>query len=461
MKPYADDLSPCRKPRADALRTNQLEAENAELKAALKAALELIAKLQKNSSKPPSSDITKPKPAFKERKKKRKRGGQKGRKACVRVPFPADQIDASYDHTWEGLDPRRYRLLPGQFSVDQQVELLESPYTVTEHRFQKYRDLHTGKIVTTPRPDDVRLGLFGPRLLAFVACLKADLHGSYTAIQTVLNDVMNIRVCRGYLVKAMGKVARALDVTYDMLKAFLRREAVVHVDETGHKENGKRWWTWVGTSRAVTVFQIVSGRGSAELTQLLGEDFDAVLCSDSFSAYLKYAKDHPEVKPQFCWAHLIRDLRFMAESADRLSQAWAGKVMGDVKQMFRTWHRNQFIACRRARDAILKRCRVPGSGAAARTLGGRIWRQREGYMRFLENPAAGIEPTNNPADRALRPLVLHRAVTQGTRSASGRRWWERVFSVRATCRQQGRSLFAFLIESLNAMAGLGSTPKLV
>ncbi len=71
-------------------RLKQLEAENAELRAAFKAALELIAKLQKNlgnSSKPPSSDIVKPKPVYKQSKKKRKHGGQKGRKACVRVPF--------------------------------------------------------------------------------------------------------------------------------------------------------------------------------------------------------------------------------------------------------------------------------------------------------------------------------------------------------------------------------------
>lgn len=446
-------------------RIAQLEAENARLSARLDEALALIAKLQKNSgnsSKPPSSDVAKPKPTYKTRKtKKRKAGGQKGRKACVRVPFSADEVDQTVTHAWEGIDPDRYRLLPGEFSVDQQVELADRPFVVTDHRFQKYLDLQTGEVIAMTRPGDVRLGLFGPRLLALTSCLKADLHGSYAAIQTLYRDAFGLTVSTGFLAKATAKVAHALSGTYDQLKTALRTQPVVHVDETGHKERGERWWTWLGTSHDVTLFQIVKGRGTDQLHELVGDDFAAVLCSDNFSAYVKNARLNPEVKAQFCWAHLIRDLRFVEQSGDRSSRGWAVKVMKDVRRMFEAWHDGRLGRCRVAMDAIMRRSRSPGVGVDAKRLGGRMWKHRESYRRFIDEPGLNIEPTNNPAERQLRPLVLHRAVTQGTRSETGRRWWERVFSVRATCRQHGRSLFAFLTEAIEAMAGRKPAPRLV
>ena len=106
-------------------------------------------------------------------------------------------------------------------------------------------------------------------------------------------------------------------------------------------------------------------------------------------------------------------------------------------------------------------CRSPGQGAAARRLGRRVWKQREGYGRFLADPQAKIDPTNNAAERALRKVVLHRKATQGTRSQAGRAWWERVFSVRATCRQQERSVFDYLVEAINAYAAGTKPPSLV
>jgi len=449
----------------DAERIKQVEAENAELRSALAAALERIARLEKNSgnsSKPPSSDIVKPKPKYKDRKpRKNKRGGQKGRKACVRTPFAADQIDVEVKHTWDGLDPERYEVLEGQFTTVQQVELVGRPWAVTEHRFQKYRDHLTGRVITTPHPGDVRLGLFGPRMLALTTCLKAELQGSYAAIQTLYRDALGLDISTGFLAKAMTRVAASLDTPYEQLKDAFKRQPVVHVDETGHREAGDRWWTWIGTCRKLALFQIVPGRGSEHLYTLLGEDFEGTLCSDSFSAYLKFARENPRLKPQYCWAHLIRDVRFIDESGDRISRVWAGKVLKQVKKLFRAWHRGQTAACHRARDAILKLCRRPGQGVQGRTLGVRVWKQRVGYTRFLDEPDLGLEPTNNPAERDLRKLVLHRHATQGTRSESGRRWWERVFSVRATCRKQGRSMFDYLTETIEACAAGRDTPRLV
>lgn len=433
-------------------RNRELEAEVAELKKLVAKLLDKIARLEKNSgnsSKPPSSDITKPKRAFKDRKgKKRKTGGQKGRKACVRTPFPPSQVDVVVEHTLPDLDrdPERYERLPDDDAAHQQVELVDRPWKVTEHRLARYRDRRTGRVITTPRPGDVRLGLFGPRMLAMTSCLKADLHGSYDAIRTFYRDALNLDVSAGFLAKATRRVSAALDGVYDGLTQKLREQPVVHVDETGHKECGDRWWTWLGLSEEVTVLKIQPGRGSAQLYELLGDDFTGTLCSDSFSAYLKFCRENPEVKPQYCWAHAIRDVRFVLEHGDGRSRRWADKVLDQIKRMFKAWHRGQLAACGRAGSALMKLCRNPGQGVDARRLGTRLWKQREGYLRFIT--ATGIEPTNNRAERALRPVVLHRGVTQGTRGEAGRRWWERVFSVRATCRQHGRSVCTYLVAAI-------------
>lgn len=442
-------------------RNAALEAEVVEVKALLARALEKIAKLKKtsqNSSKPPSSDIVsgKPKPQYKNRKgKKRKRGGQKGHKAQTRQPFEQDRVDQWVTHT-DGLNPDLWEPIPDDFGIFQQAELVESPLFVTEHRLQRYRHRITGRIVTTPRPDDLKgEGLFGPRLLALTSCLKSGLHGSFSAIQTLYQDAFGLSVSTGYLVKATDQMAKALALPYEQLKDLLRAQPVVNLDETGHKENGKtnnRPMTWVGTCPVVTVFRIADSRSTKELYALLGEDFEGVVCSDFFSAYLKFARENPRNQAQYCWAHLIRELLFLDGALDQTTRKWAAKVLIDVKKLFRAWRRGQYAACRRAQARIQARCRRLPQRGEVQTLGGRMHKHRKDYFRFLEDPARGIEPTNNLAERQLRPLVMHRKVTQGTRGEKGRRWWERVWSVVMTCRQHGTSAFDYFVEVLEATA---------
>ncbi|MEE9405546.1 MAG: IS66 family transposase [Algisphaera sp.] len=445
-------------------RLKKLEAENAQLKADLRDALDQIAKLKKNSSnssKPPSSDIIagKPKKEFKDRKKKRKRGGQKGRKACVRKPFEDDRIDEVITHT-DDMDPGVWELLPENYGCLQQVELVECPLSITEHRFSRFRNRVAGRIYTTPRPNDLKgQGLFGPRMLALTTCLKSGLHGSYSAIQTLYRDAFNLPVSLGYLVKATDQMTKSLAMPYDALKQTVRRQSVVNIDETGHKENGKRLMTWVATCAQATVFRIADSRSTAELYALLGEDFEGVIGSDFFSAYLKYKRENDGVQSQYCWAHLIRELLFLEGLTDKTIRTWAAKVLEPVKKLFRAWRRGQYAACRAAQGQIEKLCQRLPKRAEIKTLGGRMWKHRRAYFRFLEDPGLGIEPTNNSAERALRPVVMHRRVTQGTRSEKGRRWWECVWSVTMTCRKHGRSVFDYLVEVLKAHA-VGLDPPL-
>lgn len=105
------------------------------------------------------------------------------------------------------------------------------------------------------------------------------------------------------------KLSCALKEPYDEAQAALANEPALNIDETGHKENGRRMWTWVFRARLFAVFYIAGQRSSEVLKSVWGLDFKGLLGCDYFSAYHKYLKDCP-AQAQFCLAHFIRDLRF-------------------------------------------------------------------------------------------------------------------------------------------------------
>ncbi len=94
-----------------------------------------------------------------------------------------------------------------------------------------------------------------------------------------------------------------------------------------------------------------------------------------------------------------------------------------------------------------------------RNLAKRFEAHGESYFRFVTTP--GLEPTNNLAEQAIRFVVLDRLVTQGTRSEAGNRWCERIWTVIATCGQQGRSVFAYLEAAVGAWFGGAEAPSLL
>src|SRR5271166_5235260 len=101
---------------------------------------------------------------------------------------------------------------------------------------------------------------------------------------------------------------------------------------------------------------------------------------------------------------------------------------------------------------------VPGT-AEARNLARRFQKHGESYIRFITTP--GIEPTNNLAEQAIRFVVIDRHITQGSRSETGQRWSERIWTVIATCTQQGRSVFEFLYDAVVASLENSPAPTLI
>jgi transposase len=453
-------------------RNAQLEEENARLHeqvAGLQQQLAAASKDSSTSSKPPSSDIVKPKKPLPKGTKKRKKGGQPGHEQHLRSPFPPEAINHFQPHTLDCCPDCGSKLVLSRREPEvlQQVEITETPTLVTEHQGLAYCCPHCRKVHYAPMPEAVvKAGLFGPRLTALVAFMKGVCHASFSTMRKFLRDVVRVNVCRGYLAKLIGKVSESLAPAYAELFERLPGEAVLNIDETGHKENGQRFWTWCFRAQLYTLFRIDKSRGSKVLVEVLGEEFNGVLGCDYFSAYRKYMREC-DVLVQFCMAHLIRDVKFLLTLPGREVQVYGQRLRDASRNLFGVIHRRDKMttagfqkALEAAREQVLKvaTTRVPDT-KHARNLAKRFRENGEAYFRFITTP--GIDPTNNLAEQAIRFVVIDRHITQGTRSEKGRRWCERIWSVVATCAQQGRAVFQFLLDSLQSHLCGTSPPSLL
>lgn len=235
----------------------------------------------------------------------------------------------------------------------------------------------------------------------------------------------------------------------------LPSETTLNIDETGHKENRKRFWTGCFRADAYTLFKIADTVGSRVPTEILGKDFAGVIGCDYFSAYRKYMKDS-DVLVQFCIAHLIRELKYPAGLSDKATADYGQKFLDAMRDMFSIFHKAEELpessfakAMETRRKAFLDIALsdVPES-RQAQNLANRFRKHGEAYFQFITTP--GIEPTNNLAEQAIRFVVIDRYITQGTRSEKGRAWCERIWTVMATCASQGRSAFDFIYQSIQA-----------
>jgi transposase len=438
---------------------------------ALEARLAAATKNSANSSKPPSSDIVKPprQENGKGRKGKRKRGGQRGHQRHERPPFAEAEIDQRVEYAVDTCPdcgcPTVATAAPPQ--VVQQVEIVEKPITITEHRGVSCLCPCCGKTFVGEIPREVRrAGLVGPRLTALVGFLKGGCHCSFSTIRKFLRDVVGVTISRAHLRNLCGKVADSLESAYDELLALLPHEPRLNVDETGHREYSDRLWTWCFRAATFTLFKIDPSRGSQVLLDVLGEEFAGVLGCDYFSAYRKYMADFG-VLVQFCLAHLLRDIRFLAEHPHPRTQAYGKRLVTAARELFHVIHcraeyseQNFAIALQNAGDELHAQAldRIPGTNEA-QNLANRFRKHGESYLRFITTP--GIEPTNNLAEQAIRFVVIDRLVTQGTRGKPGRRWSERIWTTMATCAQHGQSAFNFLVETVQAHFQGCPTPSLL
>jgi transposase len=448
----------------------QLDALQATV-ARLEAQLAAARKDSSTSSKPPSSDLVKPpKPQPPPGQDKRSIGGQPGHPKHERSLVPPEQLTAPPHNYIPELCPDcGYGLCPADdtIRVVQQIEIRVVPVQIEEHRSHPGWCSQCGKVHFAPLPSAVQVGgLVGPRLTTLIAYLKGFCHASYTTIRKFLRDVIQITLSRGQLKKIIGKVSVALEQPYQELLESLPGEPILNVDETGHKNNKDRLWTWCFRASLYTLFKIHPFRHADLLMDVLGKEFDGVIGCDHFSAYRRYMRVC-DVTVQFCLAHLIRDVKFLMTLPDGREKAYGERLRQALRDLFGVIHRRDQLPpevfrkeLENARDEVLRQGtqNVPPS-RHAQTMAKRLTKYGTSYFTFVTTP--GVEPTNNLAEQAIRFVVIDRHITQGTRSEMGQRWCERIWTVIATCAQQGRSVFDYLESAVRAFFHREKAPSLL
>jgi transposase len=406
------------------------------------------------SSKPPSSDIVKPTPPPPDGTP-RTRGGQPGHPKHDRALFAPEQVSLFAEHTLAACPgcggPLRRN--GGCATVVQQVDIASPPLRIEQHTSPEYWCVRCAKGYHAPLPLAIaKGGLVGPELTTLIAFLKGPCHASFSTIRTFLRDVVGVTISRGELSKIVHKVSAALAAPYDELLQALPNEAVLNVDETGHKCNGKPWWTWCFRAELYTLYHIDPHRSADVLMDVLGKEFEGVLGCDYFSAYRRYLRECG-VLLQFCLAHLIRDVKFLTTLPDERDRRYGADLQAALKDLFDVFHRRAQLdeatfapLLQAARERVLCVGLAAPATRHGQNLAQRFREHGAAYFTFVTTP--GVEPTNNLAEQAIRFVVIDRHITQGTRSEGGRRWSERIWTVIASCVQQGKSVYGFVRDAV-------------
>ena len=442
----------------------------AQLEQAIQKLRQQLAQAQRtsqNSSKRPSSDIVKPRrpqPAG-----GRKIGAQPGHPRHARRPFAENDIrhilnyDLACCPVCQGTVAVAEGLLP---TVLQQLEIVAQPIELTEHRARWYWCGKCQQLHCAMPPSVEKGGLCGPQLSAWIGYLKGGCHASYSTIRKFLRDVLGVQLSRGMLAKVIGKVSASLAGHWEELRQLLPLAKVLNIDETGHKDNGQHMQTWVFRAREYIFFKIAETRGTAVLLESLGADFGGIMGCDYFSSYRCYMREFGGVL-QFCLAHLIRDVKFLLALPDAETREYGERFLGSLRKLFHIIHRREQLSATEfqtlleaQRHELLRAAlhQVPAS-KEARNLAERLRENGASYFRFISTP--GIEPTNNLAEQALRFVVIDRHITQGTRGENGRQWCERIWTVIATCQQQGVSAYHFIRDAVQASFTGAIAPRLL
>lgn len=277
----------------------------------------------------------------------------------------------------------------------------------------------------------------GPNVLALGAELKHVLGVSYGKVARFCQRSFGLSANRSSFARADQRLARQWQPSYRLLLIQLRHSSVVHSDETGWKVGGHSAWLWVFTNEQLTVYRIDPRRGHEVVESILGTDFAGVLVSDCFLAYdaLHYAKAK-------CAGHLLKRCRTLTESgspvAVQFSQQLARLLRGGIKlkeRQARMSPHGYRVACGKleaALDRLLERhYRQPDTARFAKLLR----KQREYLFTFLY--VAEVAPTNNIAERELRPAVIIRKTNGCNRSPAGATAHSILSSVIRTCEKQG------------------------
>lgn len=275
-----------------------------------------------------------------------------------------------------------------------------------------------------------RLGL---QLMLFVVYQKVALGLSYRKIRTELRLYFGLRISRGELSNIVTQVSRLFGSTYAELLRLMRQQMVLHIDETGWKVDGDNHWLWVFINDVVTLFVLSKSRGSKVPAALLGDEFEGTIISDFFSAYSPL-----DVNKAKCWAHLLNDSHELTKGRpppdstservlfhQELHQLYLAMGIALLEIEADETTREQLYT--KMRNQLQLFAKKSWQDTDCIRLAERIRKYLDELVVWLANP--NVAPDNNAAERALRPAVVTRKTSFGSRSKMGAQAFARLLSV--------------------------------
>ena len=412
-----------------------------------------------NSSKPPSSDglAGEPRERGRRNKSRRKVGGQPGHRGAHRPLVAAERVDeirpvlpAQCQYCGYALPVRIEQVQTrGAVQRHQVTELPPLQAQILEYQCHRVVCPECGQSTRAAVPEEAQ-GNFGPQLTALIAYLTVVCRMPRRVVEGLLAQVLGIEISLGSTQKCWEEASQAVAAPCQELEQQLKDEPVLNVDETGWRTNGDKRFLWAFVAARYVLYTVAATRGSQVLIRLLGAVFRGVLCSDRFSAYLKYHSG----PAQFCWAHLKRNLLGIVEfTKSSAVERFCRDALAEHARLFRLWHkfrgghidRRQLLLRSipiQKRIFTLAERHGDSPHREVRNLAKALFQHNGRLFTFVEKE--GVEPTNNSAERALRTGVQWRKICFGNRSAKGELATARLLTVAETCDRQQFNMLAYL-----------------
>jgi transposase len=419
-------------------RVEELEKRNAELE---KRNAELEARLAKyeNAHTPPS---------LKEGNKVKSKSGSAGRpKGYEGSTRPTAEPERVIGVTMEEC-PKCHSVLGNPVKVESRIieEIpVPKPIAVTEFRVAHYDCPSCGEHVIARHPECPTEGRFGPRALAHITLLKYDDRLPHRKVCRTLKREFGLDITPATVLDVTRRVSHALKDEYEGIKKRIRESEVVYIDETSIRVNGDKYWIWAFTTETDTLVVIRHSRGKNVLKEVLGRKFKGIIVCDGHRSYSNFTRNL-----QRCWAHILREARFVAEKEQeaegfskglhrlygRLVDAMAEEPPPDERARL---YRNALAVLRYWLGKEYTAKRVVKFVAKVKTA-------MKHLLTFVLNP--GVEPTNNRAERALREHVVIRKIIGTLRNEKGTSIHETVMSCLVTWRQQGLNPYEEIVRQV-------------
>jgi transposase len=461
----------------------QLEKKLTEVLTVQEQLLEKVNQTSKNSSLPPSSDLPEVEKKQRVKKSGKKRGGQPGHKGISRKLYPIEDCSAIIEHHPEkcpscgealsGCDTNPYR--------HQIVEIPPITPIVIEHRLHQLTCSKCGRKTRASLPLEVNPSGYGVRVVALVALLSGVYRNSQRLVQSAMEEVFGVSMSLGTVNKLRLEASNAVASSVDEAKLYIQRAQVVGADETsfnqgnidGCNPNQRKAWLWVAVTPLVTFFEIALTRCSQGAKNLLGENFRGILNSDRHGAYNWVDLE----RRQLCWAHLKREFIKISERPG-VSGELGTALVKQQEKLFELWHRVRdgtlsrehfgelVVEIRSSIKAILTEADNYSIGTREKTPLAKTVRTCRQLLKvepgmWLFVTTAGVEPTNNAAERAIRPAVIWRRTSFGSQTEAGSNFVARMLTVVTTLKSQNRNVLEFMTQAVVAARGGTSAPSLL